>query len=262
MKTTTTRSITPEERERLEGFLSPVPPRTPGRLLGLLMGLPVGLTALAFLDSLLPVPHVVNLLLAGAAWAGAAWLFGRWATARHAAAFRPDPEVEDALRKDLAEGRAAVTRYDVEAAVRVAADPGRLVGTTWFLRLADGSVVLLVGPHLAQAEDAGQFPATAFEIAAGEASHFVLSVRRLGERLAPQRSRAPLSDAEWEEVGEDEDEKVPLGWAAILEAADRNPVREGRGSRATEAAGPAAGGATAGARDPGVDPPHAPIRPK
>ncbi len=38
------------------------------------------------------------------------------------------------------------------------------------------------------------------------------------------KTRAPLSDAEWEEIGDDVDESVPLGWAEILERAARNPL--------------------------------------
>jgi hypothetical protein len=257
VKTTTTRSITAEERTRLEGFLSPVPPRSPGRVLGLLMAVPVGFTAFVVLSGLLPAAGAANVVFALAFTGGSAWLFGRWATDRHAAAFRPPPEDEELLRKDLADGRAVVTRYDAEAVVKVAPDPRRFVSATWFLRLSDGSVVLLVGPHFGEAEDAGQFPATAFAVASGESSRFVLSVRKLGDRLAPLKTRAPLSDAEWEELGEDDDEKVPLEWVEVLEGAERNPFRD------VEVSGPApASGVVASA--PGDAPgemPKGPIRP-
>jgi hypothetical protein len=260
MRTTTTRSMTPDERTRLEAFLTPAPRRNPGRFMGVLVAVPVGYTVFVFLNLLLPSAGAASLLLAVAAAGGAAWLFGRWATDRHAAAFRPPSEVEDLIRKDLADGRVHATRYDAEEVVKVDADPRRLVGATWFARLADGSVVLLVGPHFAEAEDAGQFPATAFEVASGEASHFVLSVRKLGERLAPLKTRAPLSDAEWEEIGEDDDEGVPLTWSEVLAAADRNPVRREAAERRPEVRAREAGSAVP--PDPPADIPAGPIRPK
>lgn len=231
MTKTTPRAATAGERARLEAYLSPAPAGNPGRLLGILVGVPVGFTAFVALNVLLPVPALVRLPLAVAIGAGTAALFGRWAAARHADMFRPAPEAEDVLRKDLAEGRVAVARYDAEAVVKVAADPGRFVGTTWFVKRADGSVVLLVGPHFEEAEEAGEFPATAFEVASGESSHYVLSVKSVGERLAPAAVRAPLSDAEWEEVGDDDDEEVPLAWTKVLERARLNPPRERAGDR-------------------------------
>ncbi|MCL4808133.1 MAG: hypothetical protein KJ062_10135 [Thermoanaerobaculia bacterium] len=260
MRTTTTRSATADERTRLEAFLSPAPRRNPGRVLGLLVAFPVGYTVFVFLNLLLPSAGAVSFLLAVAAAGGAAWLFGRWAADRHAAAFRLPPEVEDLIRKDLADGRVRADRYEAEAVVKVAADPRRFVGTTWFVKLADGSVVLLVGPHFGEAEDAGQFPATAFEVASGEASHFVLSVRKLGERLAPLKTRAPLSDDEWEEIGEDDDEGVPLTWSEVLAAADRNPVQETATEAKPQARAPHAG--PGASQDPPADIPAGPIRPK
>lgn len=260
MKTTSTRSIAAEERARLEEFLTPAPRRNPGRFLGLVMAVPVGYTVLVVLHGLLPGAGAGNILLAVVATGGAAWLFGRWATDRHAAALQPPPEIEERIRQDLSGGRVHVTRYEAESAVKVAADPRRLVAATWFLKLADGAVVLLVGPHFSEAEEAGQFPATAFEVASGESSGFVLSVRRFGDRLAPVKTRAPLTDAEWAEIGEDEDEGVPLTWAGILAAADRNPVRE-----AAEDAKPARRPPPG---DPGAPPagpaaiPEGPIRPR
>jgi hypothetical protein len=262
MKTTATRSIAADERTRLEEFLAPVPRRNPGRFLGLVMAVPVGFTVLVIAHGLLPGAGLASLFLAVAATGGAAWLFGRWAIDRHAAALQPPPQVEELIRKDLSDGRVHVTRYEAEAAVRVAADPRRLVAATWFLKLADGSVVLLVGPHFGEAEEAGQFPATAFEVASGESSAFVLSVRRLGERLPPVKTRAPLSDAEWEEIGEDDDEKVPLTWPEVLAAAERNPVREEEGEGKPGRQGPSAGTGPVVRPDAPTDIPAGPIRPK
>lgn len=223
MKTTTTRTATAAERARLEALLQPAPRGSRGRLLGLFMGVPVGITALAVLNLALPAPAFLRAALAVAIGAWAVSLFGRWAEARHAEMLRPAKEAVEALEADLAAGRVAVTRYDADEAVKVQADPGRLVGTSWFLRLAGGPVVLLVGSHLEEAVEAGEFPAASFEIAAGETSHFVLSVRKTGAALEPVAVRAPLSDAEWEAVGDDVDETVPLSWPEVLESARRNP---------------------------------------
>lgn len=213
-----------EERTALEGHLNPAPAGSPSRVMGLFMGVPIGFTALIVLNLALPGPAFLRVLLAVAVGAGAAWLFGRWMAQRHREMFRPVPEVEDVLRKDLAEGQVEVSRYEAVAVVKAAADRSRFVSATYFVKLADGSVALLVGPHLEEAEFRGEFPATAFEIASGASSHYVLSVKKTGDRLAPVKTRAPLSDAEWEEIGDDVDESVPLGWAEILERADRNPL--------------------------------------
>lgn len=224
--TTTTRLLSAEERSALEGHLNPGPARTPGRLMGLVMGVPIGFTALIALNLSLPGPAFLRVVLAVAVGAGASWLFGRWIAARHREMFRPAPQVEDALRKDLADGRVLVRRYEAEAVVKAAADRSRFVSACYFVKLADGPVALLVGPHLEEAEFQGEFPATAFEIASGESSLFVLSVKRTGERLTPVRTRAPLSDGEWEEIGDDdgENEGVPLAWTEIVERAAGNPL--------------------------------------
>jgi hypothetical protein len=222
--TTTTRPMSIEERTALEGHLNPGPSGTPSRVMGLFMGVPVGFTALIVLNLSLPGPAFFRVLLAVAVGAGAAWLFGRWMEARRAEMFRPAPQVEDVLRKDLADGRVVVRRYEAEAVVKVVADRSRFVSATYFVKLADGSVALLVGPHLEEAEFRGEFPATAFEIASGESSQYVLSVKKTGEKLVALKTRAPLSDAEWEEIGDDDDESVPLGWAEIVERAARNPL--------------------------------------
>ena len=213
-----------EERAALEGHLNPGPAGTPSRVMGLFMGVPVGFTALVVLNVALPGPAFLRVLLAVAVGAGAAWLFGRWMAGRHSEMFRPAPEVEVVLRKDLAEGRVTVRRYEAEAVVKVAADRSRFVSAAYFVKLADGSVALLVGPHLEEAEFRGEFPATAFEIASGESSEYVLSVKRAGEKLVPVKTRAPLSDAEWEEIGDDDDEGVPLAWPDIVERAALNPL--------------------------------------
>ncbi len=224
MKTTTTRPMSAEERTALEGHLKPGPAGSPSRVMGLFMGMPIGFTALVVLNLSLPGPAFLRVLLAVAVGAGAAWLLGRWMAQRHREMFRPAPQVEDVLRKDLADGRVEVRRYAADAVVKAAADRSRFVSATYFVQLADGAVALLVGPHLEEAEFRGEFPATVFEIAAGVSSQYVLSVKKVGDRLAPVKTRAPLSDAEWEEIGDDDDESVPLGWGEILERADRNPL--------------------------------------
>lgn len=264
MKTTTTRTITAEERATLEGHLSPRPAGSPGRVLGLLLAVPIGFSALVFLNLLVPGPAFLRYVLAAAVAAGAAWLFDRWIQARNEAMFRPAPEVEDVLRRDLADGQAEVTRYEAEAVVKVAADRGRFVSATYFVKLADGSVTLLVGPHLEEAEFRGEFPATVFEIAEGATSHHHLSVKRVGERLAPVATRAPLSDAEWEELGDDPDGGVPLGWAEIVERAARNPLTREAVEKADaerKAARESWAAAVEESESPGAPPPG-PIRPK
>jgi hypothetical protein len=225
MTTTTTRPLTEEERRKLEERLHPKRREKPAFVMAILVAVPLTFALFVFLNLFLPGPALLKLLIALGVGGGCGWFYGKRATARYEESFQPAPEVQDVLRKDLADGRAAVTRYDVESVVKVVAEPERFVQATWFLKRTDGSVTFLVQPDLVEAEFAGEFPATAFEIATGESSHFVVSVKRLGERLVPEKVRAPLSDGEWEELGDEADEPVPLSWNEILERASRNPLR-------------------------------------
>ncbi|HYN40230.1 MAG TPA: hypothetical protein VE129_00515 [Thermoanaerobaculia bacterium] len=225
MKETTTRPFTEEERRKLEERLHPKRREKPAFVTAILVAVPLTFALFVFLNLFVPGPAFLKLLLAVGLGGGGAWFYGKRATAQYEESFQPAPEVQEALRKDLAEGRAAVTRYDVQAVVKVAAEPQRLVLATWFLKQRDGSVIFLVQPDLMEAEFAGDFPATAFEIATGESSHFVVSVKRLGERLVPEKVRAPLSDGEWEDVGDEVDEPVSLSWDEVIERANQNPLR-------------------------------------
>lgn len=226
MKTTTTRPATAQERARLEGYLRPRAKRNPAWAVAVMIAVPLTFALFVVLNLLLgeAVPAAVRLLAALAAGGAGAWHFGKRLTAQQEEALRPAPEVEELLLRDLESGRVAVTRYEVEAIVKVVADRPRFVGVSWFAKLRDGSVALLVQPDLEEAEFRGEFPATSFEIASGEASRYIVSLTRTGEKLAPVATRAPLSDAEWDEVGDDVDEGVPLGWPEILERAARSPL--------------------------------------
>ncbi|MBK8594294.1 MAG: hypothetical protein IPP07_07525 [Holophagales bacterium] len=225
MKTTTTRPLTEEERRKLEDLLKPKRREKPAFVMAILVAVPLTFALFVFLNLLLPGPALPKLLVALGLGGSGAWFYGKRATAKYEESFQPAPEVQEVLRKDLAEGRAAVTRYDVESVVKVAAERERLVLSTWFVKRTDGVVSFLVQPDLMEAELAGDFPATAFEIATGESSHFVVSVKRLGERLDPVKVRSPLSDGEWEEIGDEADAPVPLSWDEVLERAVRNPLR-------------------------------------
>lgn len=223
--TTTTRPLTEEERGKLEELLHAKGPGRSALATAVLVAVPLTFALFVLLRFLLPGPALAELLVALGLGCGGAWVYGKRVAERSVEARRPAPEAREALRKDLAEGRAAVARYDVEAVVKVEAEPERLVLPTWFLKLADGSVSFLVEPALVEAESAGEFPATAFEIASGESSHVTVSVKRLGEKLAPETVRAPLSDGEWEDLGDEADEPVPFTWDEVLERARANPPR-------------------------------------
>jgi hypothetical protein len=223
--TTTTRPLTPDEREKLEALLHPKRPPRPVLVTALLVAVPLTFALFVFLNFLVPGPALLELLVALGLGSGGAWFFGKRLAERSAEAMRPAPQLREALRNDLDEGRAAVTRYDVESVVKVLAEPERLVLPTWFLKRTDGSVAFLVEPALVEAEFAGEFPATAFEFASGESSHVTVSVKRVGEKLAPERVRAPLSDGEWEDLGDEADEPVPFSWDEVLERARANPPR-------------------------------------
>lgn len=226
MKTTTTRPATAEERARLEAYLNPAAKAKPAWGAAVMLAVPFTFALFLILNVLLDgvVPAAVRLLLAVAIAGGGAWRFGKKMTAQHEETLRPPPEAQELLRRDLADGRVAVARYEVEAVVKVAPDRPRFVGATWFVKRTDGAVALLVQRDLEEAEFNGEFPATSFEIATGESSHFIVSLTRTGEKLAPARTRAPLSDAEWEELGDEADAPVPFGWDEVLARAAANPL--------------------------------------
>ncbi len=227
MKTTTTRPATPEERLRLEAYLHPKPKSNPAWAATVMVTVPLAWALFMILNMLLGglVPAAVRLLLAVAIAGGGAWHFGKRLSAQHAESARPAEPVLGFLQRDLESGRVVVNRWEADAFVKVASDPGRFVSTTWFAKLTDGTVVLLAQPDLEEAELSGDFPATSFEIATGEESRHVLSIRRTGERLEPVALRAPLSDAEWEELGDEADAPVPFGWEEVLARAAANPLR-------------------------------------
>lgn len=237
MQTTTTRPATAEEKARLEAYLRPRAKRKPAWAVAVMLGVPLTWALFVFLNLLLDgrVPVVVRLLLAVAVAGGGAWHFGKRLTAQHEETLRPPPELRALLERDLESGRVAVARYEVEAVVKVVADRPRFVGVTWFAKLRDGGLALFVQPDLEEAELRGEFPAASFEIATGEASRLVVSVTRTGEKLAPAKVRMPLSDAEWEEIGDEADAPLPYGWEEVLERAARNPL--GRGEREKASAG-------------------------
>lgn len=226
MTTTTTRPATAEERARLEKHLEPTRPARPAWIAAVMVGVPVTVALFVVLNLLLDgvVPAFVRLVLAVVVGGAGARHWGRREAARWEEAFRPPPEIREVVERDLASGTVSVSRFEVEGIVKVAPDRRRLVRTTWFAKLADGAVALLVAPDLEEAELAGEFPATSFEIATGEESHFVVSVTRTGEKLAPVLVRMPLSDGEWEELGDEADAPVPYGWEEVLERAARNPL--------------------------------------
>ncbi len=226
MKTTTTRPATAEERARLEAYLNPTTKAKPAWGVAVMLAVPLTFALFLILNMLLNglVPAAVRLFLAVAIAGSGAWHVGKKMTAQHEETLRPAPEVQELLRRDLADGRVAVARYEVEAVVKVAADRPRFVGTTWFVKLKGGTVALLVQRDLEEAEFRGDFPATSFEIATGEASRYIVSLTRTGEKLAPVKVRAPLSDAEWEELGEEADDPVPFGWDEVLARAAANPL--------------------------------------
>ncbi|MDX9734779.1 MAG: hypothetical protein RBU36_11685 [Thermoanaerobaculia bacterium] len=227
MKATTTRPATPEERLRLEAYLHPKPKSNPAWAATVMVTVPLAWALFMILNMLLGglVPAAVRLLLAVAIAGGGAWHFGKRLAAQHTESARPAEPVLGFLQRDLESGRVVVNRWEADAFVKVASDPGRFVSTTWFAKLTDGTVVLLAQPDLEEAELSGDFPATSFEIATGEESRHVLSIRRTGERLEPVALRAPLSDAEWEELGDEADAPVPFGWEEVLARAAANPLR-------------------------------------
>ena len=227
MKTTTTRPATAEERARLEAYLNPEVKRKPAWAATVMVAVPLAWALFLVLNMALDglVPASVRLLLAVAIAGTGAFLFGKRLSAQHAESARPAEPVLGFLQRDLESGRVVVTRWEADAVVKVASDPSRFVSTTWFAKLSDGTVALLVPPDLEEAEMNGEFPATSFEIATGEESRHVLSIRRTGERLEPAALRAPLSDGEWEELGDEADAPVPFGWDEVLARAAANPLR-------------------------------------
>ncbi len=227
MKTTTTRPATAEERARLEAYLNPEVKKKPAWAVAVMVAVPLAWALFITLNVLLDglAPAGVHLLLAAVIAGGGAWYYGKRMTAQHAESARPAEPVLGFLQRDLESGRVVVNRWEVDAVVKVASDPSRFVSTTWFAKLSDGTVALLVPPDLEEAEMNGEFPATSFEIATGEESRHVLSIRRTGERLEPAARRGPLSDGEWAELGDEADAPVPFGWDEVLARAAANPLR-------------------------------------
>jgi len=95
---------------------------------------------------------------------------------------------------DLAGGRAATQTYDVVDAIRV--EEFEDEGSSYFLALADGSVLFLSGQYLYEAEEGGAFPSTRFEVTRAPASGLLLDLRCTGEPLAPSSTRPAFTTAD------------------------------------------------------------------
>jgi len=95
---------------------------------------------------------------------------------------------------DLAGGRAVTYVYDVVDAIRV--EEFEDEGSSYYLELADGTVLFLSGQYLYEAEAGGAFPSTRFEVTRAPASRLLLDLCCTGEPLAPSSTLPAFTTAD------------------------------------------------------------------
>ncbi len=228
MKTTTTRPATDEERGEARGVPEPEGEGEAGVGRGGDGRRPAHVGPLRRPEPVprRPRPGRLRLLLAVAIAGGGAWHFGKRMTARHAET-SPAPAGGPGASPAETSPTGAWRRREVRrrGGREGRRRPPRFVGATWFAKLADRRVALLVQPALEEAEFDGEFPATSFEIATGEASHHVVSVTRPRREARPREG--PLAALRRRVGGARRrgDAPVPFGWDEVLARAAANPLR-------------------------------------
>ena len=100
------------------------------------------------------------------------------------------------LRDDAQAGTARVTRYDVRDALAV--DEFEDEGLSYYLELADGRVVFLMGQYLYEPVEHREFPARRVEIVRTMVTDTVLKVTALGPHLPPSATRGPFRTDEFD----------------------------------------------------------------
>ena len=110
---------------------------------------------------------------------------------------RPDARGRAAYARDLAEGLAEETTFDIVDAIRV--EEFEDEGSQYFLRLSDGQVLFLAGQYLYEGEKAHTFPCRKIRTTRAPNSRLLLDLVCDGPYLEVSAVRPPFSRREHEQ---------------------------------------------------------------
>lgn len=101
------------------------------------------------------------------------------------------------LSEELAAGVAEIVRYSARNAIRV--EEFEDEGLSFFVELTDGRILFLSGQYLYEADETDQFPNTTFTIVRTPRTRMVLEFDCRGDYFPPVETRAPFTDAEYQQ---------------------------------------------------------------
>jgi len=99
-----------------------------------------------------------------------------------------------AFAADLDGGQLVTETFEVADAICIEEHEDE--GSSYYLKLADGTVLFLSGQYLYEPEDAGSFPSTRVAVTRAPQSRIVFDVECLGQPLPASAKRAPFSREE------------------------------------------------------------------
>jgi hypothetical protein len=182
-----TRPLTADERTALQSMLrSPSAGGAPlAALLTFIVTSGIGLI-------LLPSSWMTGLPSLGPA--GIAAVVAAFVYRRMRRSQRESPWLRNVSR-DLAEGNARITTFQVVDAIRV--EEAEDEGSQYYLKLEDGRVAFLAGQYLYELEEDGGFPTRVVTVTRAPHSAVVFDVASTGAPLTPSATRPPFSEAEY-----------------------------------------------------------------
>ena len=107
------------------------------------------------------------------------------------------------MSRDLAEGIARLTTYQVVDAIRV--EEAEDEGSQYYLKLVDGRIVFLAGQYLYELEENGSFPSRVVTVTRAPHTAVVLDAASEGAAFAPSGTRPPFGQEDYRRGGVPED---------------------------------------------------------
>jgi hypothetical protein len=101
-----------------------------------------------------------------------------------------------ALQRELAEGKAEVTTYEVVDAISVEEQEDE--GSMYYLKLRDGRILFIAGQHLYELEEERRFPNTKFQAVRTPRTRHLIGFTCLGDYLPASGRGRPFTVADYD----------------------------------------------------------------
>ena len=124
--------------------------------------------------------------------------------------------VTGALQRELAEGNAEVTTYEVVDAISIEEQEDE--GSMYYLELRDGRILFIAGQYLYEFEEEKRFPNTKFQIIRTPRTRHVIGFTCLGDYLPASARGRPFTEADYRSRRVPEDGTVWEGDFDVLRA--------------------------------------------